>query len=111
MKLLITGRHLSVSDSGRQQIKAKLRRLDRLLDGSAVSAQCILWQERETVVCELTLHARGDHMLHALGRNARLNAAVTAAADKLTQQAQRLKDRWKTRRRARGPIRRSRPEA
>ena len=99
MKLSITGRHLAVTEAARQQIDTKLERLERLLSGSAVSAQCVLSQQRGLFVCELTVHARGDHMLHALGRDAQLPRAVTLAAERVGQQAQKLKDRWKTRRR------------
>jgi putative sigma-54 modulation protein len=41
-------------------------------------------------------------MLHGLGRHAQLARALSMAADKVAQQAQRLKDRWKTRRRING---------
>lgn len=99
MKLTVTGRHLTVTDATRKDITRKLSRLERLLHDSAVSAQCILSLEGSTVVCELTVHARGDHMLHGVGRHAKTKAAVTAATDKVVQQAQRLKDRWTSRRR------------
>jgi putative sigma-54 modulation protein len=106
MKLLVTGRRMTVSDATRSQIDRKLSRLDRLLGDSAVSAQCIIEREKNAYLCELTVHARGDHMLHANARHARLETAVTAVVQKLSQQAQRLKDRWKTRRKS-GPARRA----
>lgn len=99
MKLTVTGRHVTVSETIREGIGRKVRRLHRLLNDSAVSAQCIVGRERQAFVCELTVHARGDHMLHGVGRHARLPAAVTAAVEKVAQQAHRLADRWKTRRR------------
>jgi putative sigma-54 modulation protein len=99
MKLTITGRHLEIPDAARQQIDRKLKYLERLLNDSVVSAQCVLSQERGMYVCEVTVHARQDHTLHGLGRHAQVARAVTLAADKVAQQAQRLKDRWKTRRR------------
>jgi putative sigma-54 modulation protein len=101
MKLILTGRHMEIGEADRQQIEKKLARIDRLLRDSAVSAQCVVWQERGRTVCELTVHARQDNMLHAVGRHGQLMRAFTLAADKVLQQAQRLKDRWKTRRRAR----------
>ena len=102
MKITLTGRHMDVPEAARQQIESKLKRIDRLLNDSAVSAQCVLWQERGRLVCELTVHARQDHMLHGVGRDAQLPRAVALAIDKVVQQAQRLKDRWKTRRRLKG---------
>ena len=102
MKLTVTGRHLEIPEAARQQIDRKLKRLERLLAGSVVSAQCVLWQQRGMVVCDLTLHAREDHILHGLGRHMQMARAVSLAVDKGDQQAQRLKGRWKTRRRAAG---------
>ncbi len=109
MRLSVTGRHLPVSDAVRRQIERRLKPLERLLDASGVSAQCVFWQERTGFVCELTLHARGDHRLHGEGRAARLPAAVNAAFAKVGQQAQKLKDRWKTRKRSGPPVRAAAP--
>jgi len=100
LRLIVTGRHLTVSDSARQDIERRLSRIDRLLDDSAVSAQCVVSRERQMYLCELTVHARGDHMMHGLGRGARLPVAAAAAIAKVEQQAHKLKDRWKKRRRA-----------
>lgn len=99
MTLSVTGRHIEISPLVRQQIQNKFARLERLLNDSAVSAQCIVDKERQRFVCEITLHARGDHMLVGVGRHERLLSAVGAAIAKVSQQAQRLTDRWKTRRR------------
>ena len=68
MQLTVTGRHLVVSDAVRQQIERKLERIHRLLNDSAVSAQCVIARERNQAVCDLTLHARGDHTLGIAGR-------------------------------------------
>lgn len=100
MTLTVTGRHIELSPLVRQQIQAKCSRLERLLNDSAVSAQVIVTQERQGVVCEITLHARGDHMLVGVGRHKRVITAVSAAIEKVKQQAQRLSDRWKTRRKS-----------
>lgn len=98
MTLTVTGRHIELSPLVRQQIQARCSRLERLLNDSAVSTQVIVTQERQGVVCEITLHARGDHMLVGVGRHQRLITAVGLAIEKVKQQAQRLNDRWKKRR-------------
>jgi putative sigma-54 modulation protein len=105
LKLTVTGRHVTVSDAVRDGISRKVHRLDRVLNDSAVSAQCIVGRERQLFVVELTVHARGDHMLHGVGRHTRLPSAVLAAVEKVSQQAVRLSDRWKTRRRTSRPVR------
>jgi ribosomal subunit interface protein len=99
LKLTVTGRHVAIAETNRQLIRRKFRRLERVLNDSAVSAQFIVARERALHVCEVTLRARGDHTLHAVARHEQLPAAVNAVVEKVSQQAQRLVDRWKTRRR------------
>jgi len=100
MQLTVTGRRMTVSDATKRQIEKKLSRIERHLGEAAISAQCVLASERGAARCELTLHAAGDHMMHAEGRHEKLESAITAAVARLDQQVQKLKDRWKTRRRA-----------
>ena len=102
MRLMLTGRRLALTPAIREQVQKKLARLERVLNDSAVSAQCVLEPERQGVRCELTVHARGGHMLHGLGRHRQPAGAVGAAVDKVAEQALRLADRWRTRRRGRG---------
>jgi ribosome-associated translation inhibitor RaiA len=100
LKLSVTGRRLAISQPHRLDIRRKIARLERVLNDAAVSAQCVLEWERGAFVCELTVHARGDHILHGVGRHARLAPAVTAAVTRVGGQAKRLADRWKKRRKA-----------
>ncbi len=97
MKLTMTARHMELSVADRQAIDRKLKKLERILNDNAISAQCVLWEQRGVVVCELTLHARHDQMLHGVARHAQLVPAVGFAVDKVAQQALKVKDRWTTR--------------
>jgi putative sigma-54 modulation protein len=99
MKLIVTGRHVVVPPAVRRQIETHVARLDRILGDNAVSVQCIVSRDRLEFACELILHVRGDHVLRAVGRHARIDSAVAAARVRISQQAERLLDRWKTRRR------------
>jgi len=98
MKLIVTGRHLTVTDAVREAIDKRLRRLDRVLNDAAISAQMVLSLERGLHVCDLTVRVRGDHALHAVARHARLDTAAGAVVAKVAKQAQKLTGRWKTRR-------------
>lgn len=102
MTLTVTGRHVELSPVVRQQIEKKFARIERLLNASALSAQCVVSRERQLFVCEITVHARQDHTLVGIGRHERLLSAVGVAVEKVAAQAQRLTGRWKTRRKA-GP--------
>ncbi|HKW03282.1 MAG TPA: ribosome-associated translation inhibitor RaiA [Vicinamibacterales bacterium] len=102
MKLTVTGRHVAVTEAIRTDITKKMGRLHRVLNNSAVSGQCVVSRERQTFICELTVHVSGDHMLHAVGRDTRLTVAVAQAIEKVGQQGRKVADRWKTRKRNNG---------
>jgi len=99
MTVTVTGRHIEMAPATRRQIEKKIDGLHKVLNGNAVSAHCVITQERLRVNCELTVHAPGDHMLVGIGRHPRLITAVGLALEKVSQQARRLADRWKSRKR------------
>jgi putative sigma-54 modulation protein len=99
MKLTVTGRRPGLAEAARTELERKLQRLERVLGGNALGAQAVVGEERGQVTCELTVHVRGDHVLHGLGRGSTLPVAGATAVQKIEQQAKKLTDRWKTRRR------------
>ena len=80
-------------------MERKLASLERKLRGIGVSAQVVLERERHRHVVEITLHARGDHMLHALGDSGAWDTSLTEAVEKVIQQVQKLKGKWDERKR------------
>ena len=99
MRLELTGRHLEITDSVRRVVETKLARLERRLSDSAVSAQVVLSSEKGGRRVDITLHARGEKFLHGTGRGVSVPVAMTDVVDKLTQQAQKVKGQWQTRKR------------
>jgi putative sigma-54 modulation protein len=99
MRLHLTGRNVEVTPALRQLLSRKLSRLERLLQDAAVSAQVVLTRERYRHVTDITLHARGDHMLSGVGSAPDWPESMSLAIEKITQQAQRLKEKWTTRKR------------
>jgi len=99
MQTLVTGRHVEITPGLRQLIDRGLGKLDRLLNDTAVSAQVILRQERHRHVAEITIHARGDHMLHGLGQGTGWQASIKEALGKIAKQAQGMKSKWNERKR------------
>jgi putative sigma-54 modulation protein len=99
MRTLLTGRNVDITPGLRQVIDRGLGKLGRVLNDTAVSAQVILRQERHRCVTELTIHARGDHMLHGLGQGSAWPASLKSALGKVEKQAQRMKSRWNERKR------------
>lgn len=98
MKLTVTGHQVAVTDAQRATIVRRTAVIRRLLGRAALSVQVVVSHERALTVCELTLHARGDHVLHGRGRDKHFAVALGAAIDRVRSQAQKLVDRWKSRR-------------
>jgi putative sigma-54 modulation protein len=99
MRVDLTGRQVEITPALRALVIRKLAKLDRLLNNRAVSAQVVLSLQKHRHVSDITLHTRGDHILHGLGEASGWQGSLTSAVDKLVQQAHKLKDRWTRRRR------------
>jgi putative sigma-54 modulation protein len=102
MRLDITGRHVEITAPLRQLIDRRLAKLSRLLNDSAISASIILTKEKYRHVAEIVIHARGDHMLRGLGVGNAWHLSLRQAAEKIEQQAQKLKSKWSERKRRGG---------
>jgi putative sigma-54 modulation protein len=99
MRVVLSGRNVDVTPALRTLIERKLGKLERTLNDSAVSAQVVLALQRHRHLTEITVHARGDHMLHGVGDGTSWPLSCSLAIEKIGQQAHKLKDRWETRRR------------
>jgi putative sigma-54 modulation protein len=99
MRLELTGRHVDTTPALRRLVDRKLARLARLLNDSALSAQVVLSREKHVRRADVTLHARGEKFLHGVGESATWELSLSQAADKIAQQAQRVKGKWQERKR------------
>ena len=102
MRLELTGRHVEVTPALRRVVDAKLARVERLFNRNALSAQVVLTRERTGTRADVTLHARGEKFLHAVGRGAGWPASMAQAVERLVQQVQTVKGKWQGRKRS-GP--------
>ena len=64
-----------------------------------MSAHLVLSREKNRYIAELTVHAKGDHMLHGIGNTAGWSTSMTAAVQKVMQQAEKMKGKWEARKR------------
>ncbi len=102
MRLELTGRHVDITPTLRRLVDTKLAKLERMLNDSVVSAQAVLTREKHRHRTDITLHARGEKFLHGVGDSGSWEASVSAAIEKITQQAHKIKGKWQERKR-RGP--------
>lgn len=99
MRVLLTGRNVDITPSIRQLLDRKLQRVERLLNDSALSAQVVLTAQRHQHITDISLHARGDHVLSGMGDDSSWPRSMGQAVERITQQAHKLKEKWHTRRR------------
>src|SRR5689334_1895468 len=100
MRLELTGRHVDITPGLRRLVEQKLYKLERLLNDSAVSAHAVLTRDKHRNRAEITLHARGEKFLHGIGDSAVWEQSIGLAIEKLTQQARKVKGKWKEPRKA-----------
>lgn len=94
MRLVLTGRHVEITPVLRRLVERKLARLERVLNDSALSAQVVLTHEKRGRRADVTLHARGEKFLHAVGDSSRWETSLSLAVDKIGQQAKKVKGKW-----------------
>jgi putative sigma-54 modulation protein len=99
MRLEITGRHVEVTAPLRQLIDRRLARLGRVLNDAAVSAQVVLTKEKYRHLTEIVIHARGDHTMRGTGEGNAWPVSMRQAAERIEQQAHKLKGKWNGRKR------------
>lgn len=111
MRLDITGRHVDVTPSLRQLITKRVDALERVLNDAAVSALVIVTKEKYRYRVEMVIHARGDHTLSGLGEGNSWPLAIRQAAQRIEQQAKKLKGKWDGRKRQSAKVVRNRKMA
>lgn len=104
MRLDLTGRNVEITPPLRQLISKRLARLERVLNDAAVSAIVTLNKEKYRHRTEIAVHTRGDHVLRGNGESTGWAVSLRQATDKIEQQAQTLKGKWKDRKRQRARL-------
>lgn len=100
MRLELTGRHIDITPALRALVARRVAPVLRKLNDSAVSAAVVLTQQKSRVLAEVSLHARGEHFLHGTATAVDTPRALSAAAEKVERQAEKLKTRWDARKKS-----------
>jgi ribosomal subunit interface protein len=111
MRLTLTGRQVDITPALETLVETRLAKVERRLNDAMVSAQAVLSREKNRCVVELTVHAKQDHILHGLGSTASWSTSVTAAVQKVLQQAEKVKGKWQERKRSAASVRTLPPAA
>lgn len=103
MRLALTGRHVEITPALQRMAERKVAKLDRLLNDGIVSAQVVLTLEKHRHVVDVRAHARGDHVMHGIGKTDAWETSFTEAIEKIAQQLQKVKGKWQERKRRATP--------
>ena len=106
MRVELTGHQVELSPGLRQLVERKFAKVSRVLDNAGLSAGVVVKKEKVNNVVEITLHARGERHLHAVGKAQTWQSAMTLAVAKLLHQTEKVKGVWHERKK-RGPAARS----
>ena len=96
MEILLTGRHIDLTDAIRNQVTEKLHRVARLVSEPA-KAEVVLAVEKYRQKIEITLHTHGK-MIHAESVTSDLYGSLDLVVDKLERQIHRFKEKFLTNR-------------
>ena len=111
MRLSLKGKNLEITPGLTRLVTARLAKLERRFKDGLVSSQCVLAEEKNRYVVELTVHARQDHILHGVGSTAAWGTSVTQAVQKVVQQADKVKGKWQGRKRSAASVKTLPPAA
>ena len=111
MRLVVKGKNLDVTPALKRLVAARLEKLERRFGDALMSADATLSEEKNRFVAELTVHARQDHTLHGMGATTAWGTSVTAAVQKVLQQAEKVKGKWQERKRGAASVRTLPPAA
>ena len=111
MDLVVKGKNFDVTPPLQRLVATRLAKLERRFGDALVTADTTLSQEKNRYVVELTVHARQDHVLHGLGATAAWGTSLTAAIQKVLQQAEKVKGKWQERKRGAASVRTLPPAA
>jgi putative sigma-54 modulation protein len=99
MRVELTGHQVEISPGLRNLVDRKLAKVHRVLNDAGVSAGVIVKKEKVNNIVEITLHARGERFMHAVGKAGTWQTAMTAAVSKLMHQTEKVKGVWQERKR------------
>lgn len=99
MRVELTGHQVDISPGLRNLVDRKLAKVHRVLNDAGVSAGVVVKKERVQNIVEITLHARGERFMHAVGKAETWQTAMTTAISKLMHQTEKVKGVWQERKR------------
>jgi putative sigma-54 modulation protein len=105
MRLTLTGRQVEITPTLKALVEARLEKLERRFADALLSVQVVLEREKNRLVAEVIVHARGEHYLTGRSSTAAWSTSLTDAVKKVLQQAETVKGKWQDRKRSAASVR------
>ena len=105
MRLTLTGRQVDITPTLKALVEARLEKLERRFADALLSVQVVLEREKNRLVAEVIVHARGEHYLTGRSSTAAWSTSLTDAVKKVLQQAETVKGKWQDRKRSAASVR------
>ena len=105
MRLTLTGRQVDITPTLKALVEARLEKLERRFADALLSVQVVLEREKNRLVAEVIVHARGEHYLTGRSSTAAWSTSLTDAVKKVLQQAETVKGKWQGRKRSAASVR------
>jgi putative sigma-54 modulation protein len=103
MDFEFTGRHVEITPAIEQLARKELGKLDRVFDSAPVRAHIILSSEKHRKCAEIVVYWR-DNVFTGIAENNDLHHSIGVAATKVEKQVFKLKEKFKTKKRGRQPV-------
>jgi putative sigma-54 modulation protein len=105
MRLTLTGRQVNITPTLKALVEARLEKLERHFADALLSVQVVLEREKNRLVAEVIVHARGEHYLTGRSSTGAWSTSLTDAVKKVLQQAETVKGKWQGRKRSAASVR------
>jgi putative sigma-54 modulation protein len=103
-QVIVRGKNMEVTEALRDHVIRKLSKLGRHFEHEPVTAEALLWVEKDRQIIEVTLPLEGGRLLRGEEETPDMYASVDLVVDKLERQLNKLKSRVRPRAHA-GPER------
>ena len=91
MKLIITGRHVAVSDRLKEHVEKKVSKVEKYFN-QIISIEVIVFEEKSEKVVEIIIHADGAKF-YTSDKSTDYYSCIDSIIDKLDQQIKKYKDK------------------
>ena len=97
LEVIVRGKNIEVTDALRNHVTRKLAKLGRHFDRTRVTADALLWVEKERAIIEVTVPVEGGRLLRGEEDTPDMYTSVDRVVDKLERQLNKLKARVRPR--------------